>query len=181
LKGIAEGTYKNKHAEAAKLYIYTITYTCTYAHIHTGTWRGLAKIVVETEVVIEEQILHILRRVVAAPSPGAIIAEKTAALERECSCRARARMLLAVSDTVFGWGSRPLVSFAQYLAGRWRGRQCSLASRRQVWCLLSAAIRLLGITRGVSFRVRGQSSPHRAKQRLSPGRARDHPALNALA
>ena len=59
MKGIAEGTYKNKHAEAAKLYIYTITYTCTYAHIHTGTWRGLAKIVVETEVVIEEQILHI--------------------------------------------------------------------------------------------------------------------------
>ena len=118
MKGIAEGTYKNKHAEAAKLYIYTITYTYTYAHIHTGTWRGLAKIVVETEVVIEEQILHILRRVVAAPSPGAIIAEKTAALERECSCRARARMLLAVSDTVFGWGSRPLVSFAQYLAGR---------------------------------------------------------------
>ena len=55
--------------------------------------------------------------------------------------------------------------------------QCSLASRRQVWCLLSAAIRLLGITRGVSFRVRGQSSPHRAKQRLSAGRARDHPVM----
>ena len=32
---------------------------------------------------------------------------------------------------------------------------CSLASRRQVWCLLSAAIRLLGrgVTRGVSFRA----------------------------
>jgi len=62
----------------------------------------------------------------------------------------------------------------------WRGRQCSLASRRQVWCLLSAAIRLLGITRGVSIRVRGQSSPHRAKQRLSPGRARDHPVMEIV-
>ena len=47
-------------------------------------------------------------------------------------------------------------------------------------CLLSAAIRLLGITRGVSFRVRGQSSPHRAKQRLSPGRARDHPVMEIV-
>ena len=55
-----------------------------------------------------------------------------------------------------------------------------LRSRRQVWCLLSAAIRLLGITRGVSFRVRGQSSPHRAKQRLSPGRARDHPDMEIV-
>ena len=62
----------------------------------------------------------------------------------------------------------------------WRGRQCSFASRRQVRCLLSAAIRLLGITRGVSFRVRGQSSPHRAKQRLSAGRARDHPVMEIV-
>jgi hypothetical protein len=49
-----------------------------------------------------------------------------------------------------------------------------------VWCLLSAAIRLLGIARGVSFRVRGQSSPHRAKQRLSAGRARDHPVMEIV-
>ena len=37
-----------------------------------------------------------------------------------------------------------------------------------------------GITRGVSFRVRGQSSPHRAKQRLSAGRARDHPVMEIV-
>ena len=37
-----------------------------------------------------------------------------------------------------------------------------------------------GITRGVSFRVRGQSSPHRAMQRLSPGRARDHPVMDIV-
>ena len=49
-----------------------------------GAWKGLAKIVVETVVVVIEDIPHILRRVVAAPSPGAIIAWNTAALEREC-------------------------------------------------------------------------------------------------
>ena len=37
-----------------------------------------------------------------------------------------------------------------------------------------------GITRGVSFRVRGQSSPHRATQRLSAGRARDHPVMEIV-
>jgi hypothetical protein len=62
----------------------------------------------------------------------------------------------------------------------WRGRQCFLASRRQVWCLLPAAIRLLGITRGVSSRVRGQCSPQGAKQRLSAGRARDHPVMEIV-
>ena len=36
------------------------------------------------------------------------------------------------------------------------------------------------ITRWVSFRVRGQSSPHRAMQRLSPGRARDHPVMDIV-
>jgi len=69
------------------------------------------------------------------------------------------------------------LSLSLRLPRRTNLRQCSLASRRQVWCLLSAAIRLLGIIRGVSFRVRGQSSPHRAKQRLSAGRARDHPVM----
>ena len=64
--------------------------------------------------------------------------------------------------------------------GEGGGGQCSLASCRQVWCLLSAANRLFGITRWVSFRVRGQSSPHRAKQRLSPGRARDHPVMEIV-
>jgi len=54
------------------------------------------------------------------------------------------------------------------------------ASCRQVWCLLSAANRFFGITRWVSFRVRGQSSPHRAMQRLSPGRARDHPVMDIV-
>ena len=58
------------------------------------------------------------------------------------------------------------------LPGIWqaarRGRQCSLASRRQVWCLLSAANRLFGITGWVSFRVRGQSSPlHRPEPRVT--------------
>ena len=108
---------------------------------------------------------------IARPTPN------TSQLSCESSCR------WTVSDTVLGWGSRPLVFFARYLAGRLktcRGRQCSLASRRQVWCLLSAAIRLLGITRGVSFRVRGQSSPYRAKQRLSAGRARDHPVMEIV-
>jgi len=37
-----------------------------------------------------------------------------------------------------------------------------------------------GITRGVSFRVRGQSSPHGATQRLSAGRARDHPVMEIV-
>ena len=37
-----------------------------------------------------------------------------------------------------------------------------------------------GINRVVSFRVRGQSSPHRAMQRLSPGRARDHPVMDIV-
>ena len=32
LKGIAEGTYNTKHAEAARLY-----YTTTYTHTHTPT------------------------------------------------------------------------------------------------------------------------------------------------
>jgi hypothetical protein len=36
LKGIAEGTYKSKHAEAARLY-YTTTTTTTTTHIHTHT------------------------------------------------------------------------------------------------------------------------------------------------
>ena len=31
-----------------------------------------------------------------------------------------------------------------------------------------------------NFRVRGQSSPHRAKQRLSAGRARDHPVMEIV-
>jgi len=36
LKGIAEGTYKSKHAEAARL-DYTTTTTTTTTHIHTHT------------------------------------------------------------------------------------------------------------------------------------------------
>ena len=36
LKGIAEGTYNSKHAEAARLY-YTTTTTTTTIHIHTHT------------------------------------------------------------------------------------------------------------------------------------------------
>ena len=36
LKGIAEGTYNSKHAEAARLY-YTTTTTTTTTHIHTHT------------------------------------------------------------------------------------------------------------------------------------------------
>jgi len=36
LKGIAEGTYNSKHAEAARLY-YTTTTTTTTTHIHTRT------------------------------------------------------------------------------------------------------------------------------------------------
>ena len=36
LKGIAEGTYNSKHAEAARLY-YTTTTTSTTTHIHTHT------------------------------------------------------------------------------------------------------------------------------------------------
>ena len=36
------------------------------------------------------------------------------------------------------------------------------------------------VPRLVSFRVRGQSSPHRAMQRLSPGRARDHPVMDIV-
>ena len=36
LKGIAEGTYKTKHAEAARLY-----YTTIPPHTHTYTYRAL--------------------------------------------------------------------------------------------------------------------------------------------
>jgi len=38
LKGIAEGTYKSKHAEAARLYYTTTTTTMTiHTHTHTPT------------------------------------------------------------------------------------------------------------------------------------------------
>ena len=76
----------------------------------------------------------------------------------QLSCESSGRW--AVSDTVLGWFKTLSFFLPGTWRASWRGRQCSLASRRQVWCLLSAAIRLLGITRGVSFRVRGQSSPH---------------------
>ena len=39
---------------------------------------------------------------------------------------------------------RPLVFLSRYMAGHPRGRQCSLASRRQAHCRLTAAIRPLG-------------------------------------
>ena len=72
------------------------------------------------------------------------------------------------------------LSFARYLAGRLE-RPAVLPCVAQTGMVLSAAIRLLGITRGVSFqvRVRGQSSPHRAKprQRLSPV---DHPVMEIV-
>ena len=44
---------------------------------------------------------------------------------------------------IFGLWLRPLAfgGCAFPPVSGWRGRQCSLASRRQVWCLLSAAIR----------------------------------------
>ena len=41
LKGIAEGTYNSKHAEAARLY-YTTATTTTTTHIHTHTYRALS-------------------------------------------------------------------------------------------------------------------------------------------
>ena len=37
MKGIAEGTYNTKHAEAARL-----CYTTTYIHTHTYTYRALS-------------------------------------------------------------------------------------------------------------------------------------------
>ena len=84
------------------------------------------------------------------------------------------------SDTVLGWGSRPLVFFARYLAGR-------LERPAVLPCVAQTGVvspvggdQAPGITRGVSFRVRGQSSPHRATQRLSAGRARDHPVMDIV-
>ena len=102
---------------------------------------------------------------IARPTPN------TSQLSCESSCR------WTVSDTVLGWGSRPLVFFARYLAGR-------LERPAVLPCVAQTGVvspvggdQAPGITRGVSFRVRGQSSPHRAKQRLSAGRARDHPVM----
>ena len=92
----------------------------------------------------------------------------------ESSCR------WTVSNTVLGWGSRPLVFFARYLAGR-------LERPAVLPCVAQTGVvspvggdQAPGITRGVSFRVRGQSSPHRATQRLSAGRARDHPVMEIV-
>ena len=49
-------------------------------------------------------------------------------------------------NSVLGWARvpRPLVFVSRYMAGHPRGRQCSLASRRQAHCRLTAAIRPLG-------------------------------------
>ena len=41
MKGIAEGTYNSKHAEAARLY-YTTTTTTTTIHIHTHPYWALS-------------------------------------------------------------------------------------------------------------------------------------------
>ena len=105
---------------------------------------------------------------IARPTPN------TSQLSCESSCR------WTVSDTVLGWGSRPLVFFARYLAGR-------LERPAVLPCVAQTGVvspvggdQAPGITRGVSFRVRGQSSPHRAKQRLSAGRARDHPVMEIV-
>jgi hypothetical protein len=38
LKGIAEGTYNSKHAEAARLYYTTTTTTMTITYTHTHTY-----------------------------------------------------------------------------------------------------------------------------------------------
>ena len=62
LKGIAEDTYKTKHAGAAKLYAllyYHITSTHIYTDTltHTNTWRGSAKVVVvDAEVVVVDEL-----------------------------------------------------------------------------------------------------------------------------
>ena len=105
---------------------------------------------------------------IARPTPN------TSQLSCESSCR------WTVSNTVLGWGSRPLVFFARYLAGR-------LERPAVLPCVAQTGVvspvggdQAPGITRGVSFRVRGQSSPHRAKQRLSAGRARDHPVMEIV-
>ena len=105
---------------------------------------------------------------IARPTPN------TSQLSCESSCR------WTVSDTVLGWGSRPLVFFARYLAGR-------LERPAVLPCVAQTGVvspvggdQAPGITRGVSFRVRGQSSPHRATQRLSAGRARDHPVMEIV-
>jgi len=105
---------------------------------------------------------------IARPTPN------TSQLSCESSCR------WTVSETVLGWGSRPLVFFARYLAGR-------LERPAVLPCVAQTGVvspvggdQAPGITRGVSFRVRGQSSPHRAKQRLSAGRARDHPVMEIV-
>ena len=105
---------------------------------------------------------------IARPTPN------TSQLSCESSCR------WTVSDTVLGWGSRPLVFFARYLAGR-------LERPAVLPCVAQTGVvspvggdQAHGITRGVSFRVRGQSSPHRATQRLSAGRARDHPVMEIV-
>ena len=94
------------------------------------------------------------------------------------SCESSGRW--TASDTVLGWGSRPLVFFARYLAGR-------LERPAVLPCVAQTGVvspvggdQAPGITRGVSFRVRGQSSPHRATQRLSAGRARDHPVMEIV-
>ena len=105
---------------------------------------------------------------IARPTPN------TSQFSCESSCR------WAVSNTVLGWGSRPLVFFARYLAGR-------LERPAVLPCVAQTGVvspvggdQAPGITRGVSFRVRGQSSPHRATQRLSAGRARDHPVMEIV-
>ena len=105
---------------------------------------------------------------IARPTPN------TSQPSCESSCR------WTVSDTVLGWGSRPLVFFARYLAGR-------LERPAVLPCVAQTGVvspvggdQAPGITRGVSFRVRGQSSPHRATQRLSAGRARDHPVMEIV-
>ena len=95
---------------------------------------------------------------------GLLIARPTSntfQLSYESSCR------WAVSDTVLGWGSRPLVFLPGTWRAAWKGRQCSFASRRQVWCLLSAAIRLFGITRGVSY-IGPSNACHRAAPETTP-------------
>ena len=81
------------------------------------------------------------------------------------------------SDTVLGWGSRPLVFCARYLAGRLE-RLAALPCVVQIG--MASPVGGEHITRWVSFIVRGQSSPHRAMQRLLPGRARDHPVLDIV-
>ena len=69
------------------------------------------------------------------------------------------------------------------LPGIWRAardRQCSLASRRQVWCLLTAAIRPCGIAYWASLKCGASPAYIGYARGLSPGRALDTPVMDIV-